>query len=377
MKILRVVLIPPNGQLKKHDFSFQRIEKWLSKFDNIETTLLHIKPLNFTPDISIFKSVIEVKNEEELFDILNRLDFSFIFHRSWMGSYEFAARIIKEFNKVIINIKDWNFAEKEVYESIFPNNKDHESIDFIFKNCSTILSHFTKEQYLPWAKEYNTNESKFIFFPEFCNENNFNKRKPIKYKNIHLVYAGAIPPTSFPDEYFPGKSHLRSIKSLSKQKINIDFVLPPHVYDTFFNPKGDFLDFILESKLNKRFNIVKGKELNSEILNKYHFGFFELEASGRNHNLYKYAITSKFAFYLEAGIPILINEKFYSMSSIVKKHKLGIIFKNSDLKDLNKKINISQNEYNLFCKNINNFRKKFTYKVNVSDIRKIFNDEIS
>ena len=80
MKILRVVLIPPNGQLKKHDFSFQRIEKWLSKFDNIETTLLHIKPLNFTPDISIFKSVIEVKNEEELFDILNRLDFSFIFH---------------------------------------------------------------------------------------------------------------------------------------------------------------------------------------------------------------------------------------------------------------------------------------------------------
>lgn len=360
----KIVLIPPNGQFKKQDFSLQRINKWLVGINKVEVILLHIKSENFSPNISGFQHVIEVEDENELFRTLRLLKYHVIFHRSWMGSYDFAAKLVEKFENVIVNLKDWNFASQEVYEFLFPKSKDFEGMEYIFKHCNTILSHFTKEQACTWAKEYNVSEEKFFFFPEFCNKDNFNKKPQIEYKNISLVYAGAIPPTCFAEDYFPGKSHLRSIKLLTKQKINIDFVLPPNVYNTFFSSKDMYLDFIYESETNKRFNLIKGKELGSEILNKYHFGFFELETSGINHDLYKYAVTSKFAFYLEAGLPMLVNEKFVAIAQLVEENGLGIIFHNKDMKNLNTKLKIAQNEYDSFCENIKKFRKNFTYTKN-------------
>ncbi|RXJ98220.1 hypothetical protein CRU98_10690 [Arcobacter sp. CECT 8986] len=373
LKNKHFILIPPNGRFKKQDFSLLRIMKWLKNFKNIKISLIYIEDVKINKNLQDFINIYKVKDEEEIFKTIKSLDYDFIFHRSWMGAYYFAATLVKTFDNVLINIKDWNFAEKEVYEYLFPDNKDYESIDYIFKNCNNILSHFTKEQSKLWAKKYNTKKNKFKFFPEYCNKDNFNNKPKIKYKkNIKLVYAGKIPPTCYAEEYFPGKAHLRSIKKLTKQKINIDFVLPPKIYDTFYNHSNNlYLDFIYEDKINRNFNILKGKELNSQILDEYHFGFFELETSGKNHNLYKYAVTSKFAFYLEAGIPMLINKKFNSMAKLVKKYNLGIVFNNNDLKNLNKKLKISQEEYNLLCKNIKTFRKKFTYQKNIN-LNKVF-----
>lgn len=361
MNSKHIILIPPNGQLKKQDFSLQRISKWLGKTENIKTTLLHVKPEFFNPKITMFDNIIEVSTEEEIFTKLAEISFDKIFHRSWMGGYPFAANLVKEFDNVIINIKDWNFADKEVYEFLFPNSKDHEAIEYIFKNCPTILSHFTKEQSKIWAKEYNVSSDKFIFFPEYCNKKSFHKKPLSSLKTINLVYAGALPPSSFAEDYFPGKAHLRSIQILTNQKINIDFVLPEHVYETTLKSNELFKDFLYENEMNKRFHLIKGKALKPDILNKYHFGFFELEASGINHMLYKYAVTSKFAFYLEAGLPMLMNDKFVSMAKIVKENNLGIVFNNNDLENFKEILNISQKKYNTFIENIKQYRKCFIY----------------
>ncbi len=374
MKTKNILLIPPSGKLKKQDFSLIRIAKWLNEYEYINITLLYIREDNITIPMHDFKNSYELKNEKELFKTIQTLNYDLIFHRTWMGSYYFAAKLIKSFKNVIVNIKDWNFAKKEVYQYLFPNTKDCEGIDYIFKNSKLVLSHFTKEQAKLWAKEYNTSNNKFKFFPEYCNKQNFNKKPIIKYKNIHLVYAGKIPPTSYEEDYFPGKSHLRSIKLLTKQHIKIDFVLPPKIYESFFNSKDLFQDYLYQDRINNNFNIIKGEELKSNILNKYHFGFFELETSGVNHQLYKYAITSKFAFYLECGLPLLVNKDFYSISNLVKKYKLGIVFSNKDLKNLDNKLDISQKEYNTFCKNIEKYRNKFTYKD--KHLKEVFNEFI-
>src|SRR5690606_33586323 len=105
-----------------------------------------------------------------------------------------------------------------------------------------------------------------------------------------------------------------------------------------------FLDFQYENEYNDNFSVKKGANLKSEILDEYHFGFFELETSGINTELYEYAITSKFAFYLEAGLPILINKKFKSMAEVVAKHELGIVFSNSDVMHMSEKLMISQSQ---------------------------------
>lgn len=361
MNYNKIILIPPNGKLKKQDFSLHRINKWLKDF-NIEVILMLISEKDEIAYKDDFENVVMVEDEIKLFEAIKTIDYDCILHRSWMGAYSFAAKLIQKFDNVIVNIKDWNFASKEVYEFLFPDTQDFDGIDFIFKNGKTILSHFTDEQALLWAKEYNTDKDKFIFFPEYCNKDNFNRKPPLKYENIKLVYAGRIPSSCLAEDYFPGKAHLRSIKVLTQQHIDIDFVFPPAIYEDVYKTKNMFLDFIYESEMNPHFNILKGQNLGSDVLNKYHFGFFELETSGVNTELYEYAITSKFAFYLEAGLPMLINEKFKSMSQLVQEHQLGIVFSNDDLSNISKKLTITQNDYNDFVRNIEKFRKDFTYQ---------------
>ncbi|WP_434637267.1 hypothetical protein MLC35_00685 [Sulfurimonas sp. NW7] len=359
-----IIFIPPDGAFKKQDFSIQRVVKWLHANDTfaVKTTLLYIGSDISGVESDLFDEIIVARDKQEIITILRNLEYDVVFHRAWMTCYEFAAELTKEFSKVVVNIKDWNFASKEVYEFLYPDYKDHEAIEYIFKNAYKILSHFTAEQSKIWAKEYKTSQEKFVFFPEYCNESSFHSKQISQSEVVHLVYAGNIQPTARPEEYFPGKAHLRSLKKITGQAVKIDFVLPENVYDNFFQNKDLYQDFIFESFVNDNFNIVKGKALNSSVLNKYDYGFFELEATGVNNMLYKYAITSKFAFYLEAGLPILVNSKFVSMSNLVQKYQLGIVFSNNNLDEIDTILDKAKSEYSNYLDNIKKFRKEFVYK---------------
>ena len=364
----KIILIPPDGTFQRRDYSLYRIAKWL-KNNGINTTLLYIEKEFLEIDTRLFDSVVKKENLEDIVKHLEMHSYDKILHRSWMHSYDFSALLVEKFENVIINIKDWNFAPKNVYEFLFPNSADHVSIEYIFQNAELILSHFTQEQSLLWAKEYKTDSSKFITFPEYCNSASFNEKPFLAYENIKLVYAGVISPTVYNEDYFPNKAHLRSIKKLTKEQISIDFVMPEPVYEKMYTSEY-FLyhDFMYEHEFNKYFSLVKGKILDASILNQYHFGFSELETSGLNHDLYKYAITSKFAFYLEAGLPILINKKFVSIARLVEKYQLGIVFSNDDLDYMTKVLSISQSKYDSFVENIAQYRKKFTYSAEQLEI---------
>lgn len=356
-----IVFIPPSGKFKKQDFSIQRICKWLNRNKNYKTTLLYIKTNGLNIDINIFDDIIEVSNTNDILNNLKQLDFDIIFSRSWMHSYSFTKKLVQMFDNVVVNLKDWNFCSQEEYEFLFDDSSDFEAVEYIFRHSKYVLSHFTYQQTRQWSSEYNIDENKFIFFPEYCNEESF-VNKELLYENIKIVYAGRIQPTSYPEELFPAKSHLRSSKILTNNKIDVSFVLPEKEYSEVIRRKNEFLDFLYEDKFNTSFNLVKGEDLNPNILNTYHFGFFELETSGVNKELYKYAVTSKFAFYLEAGLPILVNNDFIAMADIVSSYNLGIVFCNEDLVNLHNILDISQGEYNEFLKNIREYRKEFTYE---------------
>lgn len=371
MKQKHIVFIPPNGEFKKQDFSLLRITTWLKTVKTVKTTLLFIRTDNVNFNTDIFDTIIEVNNKEEILKKLKKISCDIIFNRSWMHSYQFSKQIVEKFDNVVVNIKDWNFCSEKEYKFLFGNSKDFKAIQYIFKHSKYILSHFTIEQAKLWAAEYNIDEDRFIFFPEYCNEESFID-KHIEYKNIKIVYAGKILPSTFPEQLFPSKSHLRSIRKLTEQNIMIDFVVPEKEYEDMRSNRSSYLDFLYEDKFNKRFKLVKGKALDPIVLKEYHFGFFELETSGENKSLYEYAVTSKLAFYLEANLPILINKDFISIANVVSKYNLGILFCNDDLNSFSKVLNISQEEYNQFVNNIKKFRDNFTYDSNQQILERIF-----
>lgn len=366
-----IIFIPSNGKFKRQDYSLHRIAMWLSTYKTIKTTLLYIKSDNSHPNTKIFDTTIELSSQEEIFKKLEEIPHDIIFNRSWMHAYPFSKKLVKKFDNVVINIKDWNFSSKKEYKFLFNDSSDFKAINYIFKNAKYIFSHFTYEQAEIWAEKYKVDKSKFIFFPEYCNQYAL-IHKDISYENIKIAYAGRIHKSSYPEQLFPAKSHLRSITKLTKQKIKIDFILPEKEYDQMQKNKYLFLDFLYEDRFNKRFNLLKGKSLNPEVLRDYHFGFFELETSGYNKSLYRYAITSKFAFYLESCTPMLVNKDFVSIANIVSTYNLGIVFSNDDLDNFTDILQITQEEYNQYIKNIINYRKQFTYESNHDILDQVF-----
>lgn len=370
-KIKKVVFVPPNGKMFINDFSIQRIGHYLSKIEDVETVLCIVDESNNNESFDFIHRVIRASNQKQLLKRIKEENADVIFHRSWMLAYPFAAKLVKKFDNVIVNIKDWNFSSKKEYGIIFTEEatKDFKAMKYIMKHAELILSHYTQEQAKLWAKQYKVDQNKFIFFPEFCNENNFNFRKELRNISLRIAFAGSLGPTTYPEEFFLAKSHLRAVRFLTKKSIDVSYVLVEGSYAATQSPRQRLLfqDILYENQFNDKFHLVKGKQLDSSILNSYHFGFFILEYTTKNKTLNKYAVPSKFAFYLEAGMPMIINSKMKALSKIVEKYELGIVFKS--LNDLIRKLeNLSEEHYFTYVNNVENYRKNFTYEKNIDAV---------
>jgi len=352
-----IIFIPPNGNLKKHDFSLNRIVKEFSKYSRINCILLYISKEKETYNDSNYDNIIKVKSTKELFKNLNTLKYDIIFSRSWMHAYSFSAELVKKFDNVIVNIKDWNFSKKKEYRFLFGNDDDFDAIKYIFKNAKKVLSHYTSDQAKIWAKKYNVSKDKFIFFPEYCNS--FDTEIPSSRKKNRIVFAGAFSKSSYPIKFFVSKDMYRTIKVITKQSLNLDYIFPPKFYDSLNHL--DYQDFLFENEFNKYFNIKKGEELNHKIINNYGYSIFSPFINKyRNKKLFKYAVPSKFAFYLEANLPIIVNKEMKSLSKLVTKYGLGIVVSNKDIKNL--KNIIKNKDYDKIVRNIIQYKKKFSYK---------------
>ena len=176
-KMKRIVFIPPNGMIFNNDFFIKRLSEYFENYSNAYTILLKIDDKKNIENVMNVDEVIDVSSADELFKKLRSIDYDIIFHRSWMLAYPFAKKILENFDNVIVNIKDWEVCTKKEYEFAYGIDavEDFSAIEYIFKNSKLIFSHYTKEQAIIWANQYNVDVDKFIFFPEYCYKNNFHR----------------------------------------------------------------------------------------------------------------------------------------------------------------------------------------------------------
>ncbi len=354
-----IVFIPPNGILKKQDFSLERIASSLEKVQGVQTILLYIDSNQNKKNVNKFTISIQVKTQSELFDKLSEINYNAIFNRSWMNAYSFSAKLVEKFDNVIVNIKDWNFATKKEYKFLFGNDDDFEAISYIFKNAMYVLSHYTDEQSVIWAQKYDTNKDKFIFFPEYCD--NLNIKTIDKKDKNSIVFAGTFSSTATPRFFYVSTDMYDTIGIVTKQNLYLDYILPPKFYDNI--DRLLYQDFLYENEFNEFFKLKRGVELDPSILKNYSYAVFSpIINECRNEELFKYAIPSKFAFYLEANIPMIVNEKMLSLSRMVKEKGLGIVVSNNDMKNIKKILENSNHEE--FVNNIIKFKNEFTYNSN-------------
>lgn len=358
-----IVFIPPNGEIVGQDFALYRIIKYFSKI-GFGTTLLIVN------DISQFLNydahIVKLENQNSILQHLQETKYDLIFVRSWMHRYLFAATLAQKFDNVVSYIKDWHDFPREKYQFVFDTVEDVDAIATIFKHSKVILSHYSSKYTDILALRYRVNKNKFYFFPEYSEVSNYNpiSEKIYDLENIRLLMAGGGTNTGAPNIIVPGKSFFDALIQISNNNIYVEMIVIQKTYDMIYQNKKMYLDYLYENEFNQYFSIKKGEDLKSSIGAKYHFGLFG-DTNFPKDALYleaeMYGVTSKFAFYLECGLPVLVNKRFRTLSNIVEKNKIGLTFVDDDLKDFKKILDITQNKYNQLLQNVYKFREIFTY----------------
>lgn len=358
-----IVFIPPNGEIVGQDFTLYKIIKYFSNI-GFHTTLLIVNDIS--QSLTYDTTIIKLENKNSILEHLEEIKYDLIFARSWMHRYSFAAILAQKFDNVVSYIKDWHDFPREKYQFVFDTVEDVDAIAIIFKYSKIVLSHYSSEYTDILALRYGVNKNKFYFFPEYSEVTNFYTRNEKKYdlENIRLLMAGGGANTSAPDTIVLGKSFLNTLIQISNNNIYVEMMVIQKTYDMIYQNKKMYLDYLYENTFNPFFSLKQGEDLKSSMDNKYYFGLFG-DSNFPEYALYleaeMYGVTSKFAFYLECGLPVIVNKRFITLSEIVERNKIGITFVDEDLKDLKKILDITQNEYDQLVQNIYKFRESFTY----------------
>lgn len=365
-----ILFIPANGRGKIHDFSLFRIAKKLQEM-NYSCVILTLDPIDAQFQ-HLFSKIYKVTKVTDFFSHLCNIPYSKILYRGWMHAYTFGAFLSQSFRNVILNIKDWNFSSINEYTFLFGEKSsfDFEAIKVGFQNAESIISHYTKEEYLLWAEQYNVSPDKFHFIPEFCNRQNFHSKSDSTSQFPHIVFAGTLPPSSYPEEFFLTKGYLRTIKKNTNKKVLFSCVVPERYFKKILENKPLYSDLMYENRFSNNFSLCKGKDLDPSILDPFHFGHFMLEYTTRSQRLNRYAVPSKVAFYMEAGLPLLVNQEMRSVARLTRENNIGIVYSNDDLSRIDEILNISEAEYRILLENVKTFRELFRYDHNELD--KIF-----
>lgn len=369
MKNKKIAFIPPSGTLIYQDDFFNKVSKYFINNQKIETYLVIIETNeSIVQDNNIFNYVMKVKDFEDLVSYLKEGDFHLIFHRSWMHRYKFAGNLVSRVENVVVYIKDWmDEIPLEKYKFLYETDDDYDGIKEVFLSSKLVLSHYSNNYMNQIAYKYGVAQKKFVFFPEYCSEDRF-VVKPLREKsNIKLLWAGGIASTIAPSEISENKSFFQTFQYITKYcHICIDMYLLKRYYDNIHNPvnKNIWSDWLYEDKFNNNLNIKLGTTTQFEIFSNYDFAIVANLWYDKNDlsmvNTCN-AVISKFALYLEIGIPIVVNKKWKAIAKIVKEYGLGVIISNKEIKNLNQVLTISEDKYNAMIDNIYKFRQNYTY----------------
>ena len=365
MQSKKIAFIPPNGEIIEQDFALDRI---INYFDKIGIECFLLLNNQDVPDnrLSHIHKII-FHGTEKIIQHLEVNQYDLIFSRTWMHRYSFGAELAKRFDNVITYIKDWHNFPKDVYEFVYKTVDDIKAIQEIFQYSQLVLSHYSNEYMEFLYREYNIHRTKnYFFFPEYSHKNNFYEKihKSYNIETIKIVFAGGGTHSSIPSQIGPVKSFLFTIAQLSEQKISVTQMVLAKFYKRMEENPILYQDLLYENQFNPFFSLKLGENLMSSIGENYHFGIFT-DSNYQKNNLFEYAeayaITSKFAFYLECGLPLLVNKRFKTLSQLIEEHHIGLTFDDEDLKDFKKVLNISEDKYHKIVTNIYTFREKFTY----------------
>jgi len=232
--------------------------------------------------------------------------------------------------KIILYVYDLPIEQNIFVWGKVPKERFSRIIEMMFlKNASVILVfNILSSRWL--TTRYNLDMNRFEYFELLdygSNIQTLGKKKDRYLDKIVIIFSGAFDNPKL-------REKIELFLQNCSETMNIIFLLIG---------KNSHLIKLTRSNV-KKLNEVDQKSLPI-IYNRSNFGLV-LKASP----YYEFGSTSKFSSYIHSGLPVLVPQDYWYLSTIVKKYSVGIIFK--DCQDLmNKLSRLSSLDYYLLVEN--------------------------
>jgi glycosyltransferase involved in cell wall biosynthesis len=241
---------------------------------------------------------------------------------------------------------------------------------FNFRHCDGII-HKGPEEELTWLpKRFKATDPPSIQFLPYCvkdifikmNKEFLEKKTNQQQREPTLVYVGRVVHDN------PGRfSDVDIFQSLSSQQLHV------HIYALNYDRLISSPQVQTLTK-NPFFHLhppIHGNELNKEI-SQYDWGInlFRTNFKEMRREWARSAFGNKAANYLEAGLPIIVNEEMAFTAFIIKEYDIGITVK--DIEDTARII--KNTNYEEMLSRVQKNRQKFTFEANIDRLLEFIND---
>ena len=344
----------------------------LMKNNGFKTFLINMNPLKINDLESLRYSFIDIIQNCTFFPVLgqiiDKINPNYFHVQCWMWSYYLGKFIIKKkkkISKVICDFYDVTgmYSDRKSLKIIWDDfivDQDLENEKFIFKNADGIIHRYKEKVFLEYSKRYNRSRN-ILEFQQYPVKS-VKTQKKINNGKLKFVFCGTlIPPNdvNHPKELFNATGLINAFTSILELKHELYIYLPINGSQEFNKWIYDLRDIFFPETL-KIFDSLPLENLIDEISH-YDFGIniqkIDMESTKLSEFSYKGAMGTKNYTYLEAGLPILVNDEYLYCKELVEKHNIGLAIKSKDFSDLDlilKKYNISDLKDNVRKFNINN-----------------------
>ena len=361
LKIARTLKL--SGKYTTTLISFSKVDEELynKAFDKL--LILDVKhSLNLKNIIKLFKSIFS-KETKDFIKSVKELD-PYLFQITGPDLFTmFVMSITKNKPKIYFAYDIWAFYGKKFsIKNLGIKEFFQKQIEKIgFRKADGIL-HKGPSGELKFL-DYKINKLDLAILPGCLDEWTISNNKKPKAGEIHLVFAGG------PLKSSDGRAHfLEVIKKITSQNIHF------HTYGECVNKKDTIL-FVEEEKKNKYYHFHPKERVDNlnKKMSQYTYGInpdFYIK-SIINPLWPKTSVANRMFNYIEAGIPIIINEDAEYMMKIVKDNEIGFSIKYNDLDNL--KDIIEKRDYKKMIDNTKKAQKKFSWNKNlISELEEFY-----
>jgi len=272
-------------------------------------------------------------------------------------------RVLLDFYEVLVFVNDAFF---EKTHSTGQQVKD--AAGYLFRQYPNIM-HFCSDKVTDQLREmYQLTATNLFGVTEYLQDPQYSESTPVNGM-LRLVYGGCLPVSDSADDlYF--RAVLKMLHCFAKSNLQLYLYNSPYLFGL---ERQVTLEQVIEQHgFSKHVHVCTplGGDAFVDAISHYDYGMTFMRSKDMGSPEYNYFMAHKFISYLQAGLPVIIDEHTEYMASLVRKYNIGIVLNDEDYERLPEILNNA--DYNQLKQNVIRYRDEFSIEIGAGKVLTVY-----